>query len=366
MTSERAAPPTISEVAAEAGVGRSTAARTLGGYGYVSPEVRERVLAAAERIGYRANALARSMSTGVSHTIGVIVADIANPFFGGVVRGISDAARARGFDTLVVSTHEALDEEVAATDLLIDKRVDGLVVASAALDAASAAHLERARGHGIPVVLVDRAVPGLDLDAVVIDNREATREAVARLIGEGHRRIGFVWGPPVDERPRRRRDLVDAAARDLWTDGERLQGYLDALDDEGLAFDAELVMVGPKTEQRAELEVGRMLALPEPPTALFCTETDAMTGSLRALRTAGLRVARDVSLIGFDDSSWAAVIEPPLTMIEQPMLALGTRAAELLFATIDGERERTELHTLETRYIARASVAPPAQPARVE
>lgn len=359
MTSERSVPPTISEVAAAAGVGRSTAARTLGGYGYVSPELRERVLAAAERLGYRANALARSMSTGVSQTLGVIVADIANPFFGGVVRGISDASRARGFDTLVLSTHEDLDEEIAATNVLIDKRVDGIIVASAALDAASAGHIEQARTHDIPVVLVDRAVPGLDLDAVVIDNRAAAREAVERLLEAGHRRIGFVWGPPVAERPRRRRELIDIAARNLWTDGERLQGYLDALDDEGVVFDAELVMVGPKTEAHAQAEVARMLALPEPPTALFCTENDALTGSLRALRASGLRVGADVSLIGFDDSSWAAVMEPPLTMIEQPTLALGARAAEVLFAAIDGAASPAGVHTLHTRFVERASVAPP-------
>lgn len=359
MASERSAPPTISEVAAAAGVGRATAARTLGGYGYVSPEVRERVLAAAERIGYRTNALARSMSTGVSDTIGVIVADIANPFFGGVVRGISDAARARGSDTLVISTNEQLSEEIAATNVLIDKRVDGIIVASAALDAASAAHIDQARDHGIPVVLVDRAVPGLELNAVVIDNRAAARDAVMRLIAAGHRRVGFVWGPPVRVRPRLRREMVDVAARNLWTDGERLQGYLDALDDEGIVFDADLVMVGEKVEENAHREVGRMLALGDPPTALFCTETDAMTGSLRALRDAGLRVGSDVSLIGFDDSSWATVMEPPLTMIEQPMLALGTRAAEVLFAAIDGQASAAELHTLETRFVERASVASP-------
>ncbi len=122
--------PTISEVAAEAGVGRATAARTLGGYGYVSPELKERVLAAAEKLGYRANALARSMSTGDSHTLGVIVADIGNPFFAGVVRGICDTSRARGFDTIVLSTYENLAEEVAATNVLIDKRVDGVIIAS--------------------------------------------------------------------------------------------------------------------------------------------------------------------------------------------------------------------------------------------
>jgi len=185
MASEHSVPPTISEVAAAAGVGRSTAARTLGGYGYVSPELRERVLAAAERLGYRANALARSMSTGVTQTLGVIVADIANPFFGGVVRGISDASRARGFQTLVLSTHEDLAEEIAATDVLIDKRVDGIIVASAALDVASAGHIGQARDRGIPVVLVDRAVTGLLLDTVVIDNRAAARDAVAQLIAAG-------------------------------------------------------------------------------------------------------------------------------------------------------------------------------------
>lgn len=365
MTVERSAPPTISEVATEAGVGRATAARTLGGYGYVSPELRVRVLAAAERLGYRANALARSMSTGVSHTLGVIIADIGNPFFAGVVRGISDASRARGFDTIVLSTHESLDEEIAAAHVLIDKQVDGIVVASAALGPKSTAHIEEARARGIPVVLVDRAVPGLDLDAVVIDNREASREAVASLIAAGHRRIGFVWGPPIGGRPDRRRELVDAAAQNLWTDGERLRGYLDALDDAGLPFDAELVMVGAKTEARAITEVERMLRLDDRATALFCTETDAVTGALRAIRAAGLRVPADVSLIGFDDSSWAAVMDPPLTMIEQPMLALGRRAAEVLLASIDAPGATGSpsgagfRHTLDTRLVERASVAPP-------
>ncbi|WP_206476794.1 LacI family DNA-binding transcriptional regulator [Microbacterium sp. KRD172] len=360
MVSERSVPPTISEVAAAAGVGRSTAARTLGGYGYVSPELRGRVAAAAAQLGYRTNALARSMSTGVSQTIGVIIADIANPFFGGVVRGISDASRAHGFETLVLSTHEDLAEEIAATDVLIDKRVDGIIVASAALDAASAGHIRQAGEHGIPVVLVDRAVAGLDLDAVVIDNRSAARDAVAKLIAVGHRRIGFVWGPPVDERPRRRRELIDVATRNLWTDGERLQGYLDALDDAGMVLDTDLIMVGRKTEENAAVEVARMLASDDPPTALFCTENDAVTGTLLALRAAGVRVPSDVSLIGFDDNSWAAVMEPPLTMIEQPTLALGTRAAEVLFTAIEGEPRAPELHTLNTRLVERSSVMPPS------
>ncbi|WP_431894678.1 LacI family DNA-binding transcriptional regulator [Nonomuraea sp. bgisy101] len=354
-----AGPPTISEVAREAGVGRATAARTLGGYGYVSPELRERVLAAAEKLGYRANALARSMSTGVSHTLGVIVADIGNPFFAGVVRGISDTSRARGFDTIVLSTYEDLDEEVAATNVLIDKRVDGFIVASAAVDKGEIAHIKAATERGIPVVLVDRAVASLDLDAVVIDNREAAREAVETLIEAGHRRIGFVWGPPAPEAPATRRELLAEASRNLWTDGERLRGYLDALDDARIPFDPELVMVGRKTEERVTQDVARMLALPDRITAVFCTETDAVTGALRALRAAGLAYPRDVALIGFDDSSWAAVMEPPLTMIEQPVHELGAKAAEVLLDTIAGAAPRGEMHTLRSRLIVRSSVAPP-------
>jgi LacI family transcriptional regulator len=143
------------------------------------------------------------------------------------------------------------------------------------------------------------------------------------------------------------------------TDAERLRGYLDALDDAGIRFDPDLVMVGEKTELRATEEVARMLALPERATAIFCTETDAMTGTLRAVRAAGLAYPADVSLIGFDDSSWAAVMDPPLTMIAQPMHALGSQAAATLLALIDGEETSRSRHTLETLLVPRASVAPP-------
>jgi LacI family transcriptional regulator len=356
---ETPAQPTISEVAAEAGVGRATAARTLGGYGYVSSEMRERVLAAADRLGYRTNALARSVSTGVSHTLGVILADIGNPFFAGVMRGISDASRARGFDTIVLSTYEDLEEEAAAVNVLIDKRVDGVIIASTAVGRSEVAHIQAAVDRGVPVVLVDRAVASLDLDAVVIDNRDAAREAVETLIEAGHRRIGFVWGPPAAQVPATRRELLAEASRNLWTDGERLRGYLDALDDARIPFDPALVMVGRKTEERVTREVARMLALPDRMTALFCTETEAVTGALRALRAAGLAYPRDVALIGFDDSAWAAVMDPPLTMIEQPVHQLGAKAAEVLLDTIGGIEPGRKMHTLRSRLIRRSSVAPP-------
>ncbi|GAB3619997.1 LacI family DNA-binding transcriptional regulator [Glutamicibacter endophyticus] len=356
MPQPRTGAPTISDVAREAGVGRATAARTLGGYGYVSPAMQDKVLAAAERLGYRANALARSMSTGVTHTIGVIIADIGNPFFAGVMRGISDTARARGVDTLVISSHEHLEEEVSAMNTLINKRVDGIILSTSARTAAGAGHISAAAAQGIPVVLVDRAIPELGLDEVVIDNRAAARLAVSELISAGHQRIGFVWGPPSAHRPAVRRELVDASANNLFTEGERLEGYLDALDDAGLPCDLDLVMVGEKTAEHAKSEVTRMLELEQPPTALFCTESDAIVGALRAIRQARLRVPEDISLIGFDDNPWAEVMDPPLSMIAQPMHELGARAADKLFERIDSPAHAAERITLDTGLIRRDSV----------
>lgn len=351
---------TISDVAAEAGVGRASAARTLGKYGSVSPELRERVLAAAEKLGYRTNSLARSVSTGVSHTLGVVVADIGNPFFAGVVRGISDNSRAAGFETIVLSTDESVDEEQAAVGVLIDKRVDGIIIATAVIGRGDTSHLQEAVVQGIPVVLVDRTVTGLELDAVVIDNREAARKAVEQLIRAGHSRIGFVWGPTMSQSANTRRELIAAASAGLWTDGERLRGYLDALDDAGIAFDGALVTAGEKSEHGATESAHGMLSAENRPTAILCTETDAITGTLRALRDLQLSYPGDVSLIGFDDSSWAAVMYPPLSMIEQPMLRMGAVATKCLLAQISGCAERPVTHTLESQMVDRASVAAPA------
>lgn len=352
-----AAAPTISEVAQAAGVGRATAARTLGGYGSVSQETRERVLAAAQRLGYQTNELARSMSTGETKTLGVVVADIGNPFFAGVVRGITDYSDSRGYNIIVLSADENLDKERAALELLLNKRVDGLIVASAAVRAQAADHLTAAVRRGTPVVLVDRTIRGLDFDTVLIDNREAARQAVAHLIGHGHRRIGFIWGPETTSPPKSVSELLTAADNTLWSDGERLQGYLAALFEAGIEFDAGLVTTTPKTQDDAEHAVTAMLALPLPPTALFATETDATIGALKAVRHTGRTYPRDISFIGFDDNPWAAVMDPPLTMVAQPMHELGQRSAKQLIDRIDAPRSGFSSEVLPTTLVERASVA---------
>lgn len=350
-------PPTIDEVAAAAGVGRATVARTLGNYGSVSPRTRARVMEAADRLGYRPNAIARSMATGTTHTIGVVLADVANPFFSSVLRGISDTMKAHGYDAIVLNTDEKLAREKDAIDVLLDKQVDGIVISSAADRDAAVPHIEAATSRGIPVVLVDRQLETVSLDQVVVNNREVSAAAVAELIGCGHERIGFVWGPVTIEPATDIEAMYEIVSHALWSDGERLLGYLDAITAAGLPFDTALVSHVLKTEQQAERAVSGMLSLKDPPTAVFATETDAVVGTLRAIRRAGLRCPQDVSVIGFDDSPWATLVEPPLTIIDQPVHELGATAAQRLLSRLrDNSMEATTI-VLPARYIARGSVA---------
>lgn len=354
--------PTISEVAAAAGVGRATVARTLGGYGSVSAKTRDRILAVAKELGYRPNSIARSMTTGETRTLGVVLADVGNPFFAGVLRGISDAARKADYDVLVLSTDEDLQREADAIEVLVDKQVDGIALAPAAGRSAELPHLDIVAKREIPLVLLDRLVDTVEADAVVINNRESSRQAVMSLIEKGHTRIAFVWGPVTNEPAAGADDLRRILDHALWSDGERLLGYLEALELAGIPFDTSLVTHVLKNESQATRAVLGMLSLSDPPTAIFATETDALTGSLRALRQRGLRCPEDVSLIGFDDSSWASVMTPPMSVVAQPMHQLGELTAECLLARVAGSEAPVATHVLEADLIERDSVAPP--PAR--
>ncbi|WP_291277727.1 LacI family DNA-binding transcriptional regulator [Galactobacter sp.] len=351
--------PTISDVAQAAGVGRATVARTLGGYGAVSERTRIKVLAAAEELGYRPNSVARSMATRRTQTIGVVLADVANPFFAEVLRGISATTSQHGYDVLLISSEEEAERERAAVDVLVNKLVDGMILAPSGGRRASVSHLAVLGERGIPLVLVDRTVDGLDADAVVINNRAVARDSVDELVRNGHRRIGFLWGPTTSTAPPTLDELRDAVGTSLSSEGDRLLGYLDALEQAGIEPDPGLVSHVRPDEESAALTVESMLAMPHPPTAFLATETSALTGMLRALRAEGLRYPRDVSLIAFDDSPWAAVIEPPMTVVAQPARRVGIEAASLLLRRMQNPTEATVQVELAAELAHRESVAAP-------
>ena len=349
----RRTPVTLTEVAARAGVSRATAARALGGYGSVSVTARSLVEAAAAELAYRPNGMARSTRTGTTSTVGVVVADIGNAFFSRCVRGISDAGRARGYEVLVVNTDEDVDAERAAVSLLVEHRAAGMIVAPAARTGGS--HLVEAQTVGIPVVLVDRRVRGLDTDRVAADNRGGAMLAMERLLRAGHRRIAFVSSaagpqgappgqhPPVD-------DLVTSG-------GDRVRAYLGALSEAGVKDPGSYLRLCPFGEDAAYTATTDLLALPKPPTALFASDSVIALGVLRAAHDAGASIPDDVSVVAGDDPVWSSVTTPGLSSIDQPVYDLGHTAMNLLLDRLSEPDVPWRDVVLPTTFLDRGSIA---------
>ena len=349
--------PTLHDVARLAGVSVSTTSRALSDYGSSSPDTREAVRAAATQLGYHRNSLARSMITGNTETIGVVCADVGSPFFSEAVRAIADRAGTRGFSTLIVNTDEDLDAELAAIDLLREKQVDGLIVAPA--DVQRVDHLAAFQQEGRPIVLIDRSSAGLKADSVTVDDVQAVRDAVTYLIDRGHGRIGIV----TELRTDREADwasllgnLHDVERGTLNPSARRLLGYLRAHEAAGLEVDPALVArTGATSTESARQATQRLLELRRRPTALISVDNTTSVGAYGAVRALGLRVPDDVSFVAFDNLDWTTLVTPALTVVEQPVHALGVRAADLLIGRLLEDCSDPAEHLLETRLIERGS-----------
>jgi LacI family transcriptional regulator len=351
--------PTVDDVAAAAGVSRATAARVLGGYGRVSQATRSRVRQLADELGYTPNRLAQGMAAGRTQTLGFVSADMQNPFFGQTMRGFTDVARTEGYDVIIANSEEDPKLERRAVQTLLERRVDGMVVAPTELQ--QAGHLDDVVTSGVPIVLVDRSVRGLATDSVLIDNVTAARGAVTHLIERGHQRIGVVTthllGP----------DLVaelDQAALDPWhaqTTVSRAIGYVGALRAAGLPVRPELIANTHYARPDAYAAARAMLALPEPPTAVLAVDDLLTLATFEAVQDSGLRFPGECTVLGFDDLDWTTIVRPRLTVVAQPAYDIGATAARRLLARIDGDTSPAQTLLLDTRLIERESTA--ARPA---
>jgi LacI family transcriptional regulator len=329
---------TIREVGARAGVGQATAARALGGYGHVSPAVRARVLRAARELGYVPNSVARALKSGVTHAVGLVVVDIENPFFAALARGMANVLEPSGHTLLLANSDEDVERERTAIEALRARQVDSLVVVPTSTEASD--HL-RAAAADAPLVLLDRTIPRLAVDSVTVDNRGGARRAVEHLLGHGHRRIGLVSDEP-----------------EISSSAERIEGYRDALAATGIAVDEHLVSLGGPTRTDGYQATRRLLDAPDRPTAMFTANNFMTVGAMHALRDLGLKVPRDVSLVGFDDLEWTTLVDPPLTVVAQPATELGAEAARRVLARLDGGTTgRPRRIRLETKLITRGSCA---------
>ncbi|WP_245771672.1 LacI family DNA-binding transcriptional regulator [Actinacidiphila guanduensis] len=323
------------DVALLARVAPKTVSRVVNGVPTVDPAMAARVREAARKLGYRPNLTASSLRRGDGRTrsIGMLVEDAANPYSAALIRSVEDIARERGVLVLIGSLDEDPARERELAQEFIDRRVDGLVVVPAGQDQG---YLRAEQQAGTCVVFADREPRLLEADAVVSDNRESAVTAVRHLMAAGHRRIGY---------------LGDLAS--ITTAAQRLDGYRHALEVAGLPVADALIRQDLTTEQAAVAATREMLALPEPPTALFTSQNLVTIGCSRALRELGMQDR--VAMVGFDDFPLADLLRPGISVMAQDVEAIGTLAARILFRRLDGDRTPPATTVVPTRLIARGS-----------
>lgn len=322
--------PRMKDVAAEAGVSVMTVSRVVNGDAGVAPLTAARVEAAVRKLGYQRDDVARQLrrTDQLSQTIGLMVDNVADPFMAAVASAAEDVARQRGSMVLIGSSRADVRREQEVIETFTARRVDGLILIPAA---GSHRFLRSAQAQGTKIVCVDRAAPGLDADAVVVDNFGAVKEAVHHLIAHGHRRIAYVGDKP-----------------EIWTFGERHRGYRAALEAAGIDADPAIVRHGLRSGPEAARAVTQILSSPEPPTAILAGNEVLAFGVLAVLPP-------DIAFLSFDDFALAAQLTPPVTVIAQDPVALATSAAHLLFARIHGDTSPPRTVVMPTELIPRGS-----------
>lgn len=333
----RPRPPTIVDVARRAGVSKSLVSLVLRGSPNVSDEKREAVTRAVREIGYRPNAVARSLVRRRSYVIGVMVSDLHNPYFTEVIDGVEAAAREAGYHALFNSGGRTAGGEADAIDTLLQQRTDGVVMAGTVLEAGRIAQVAAA----VPVVVVARSVRSAALDSITNDDRMGGRLAVDHLVSLGHRAIAHVDGGSGAGAPQRR------------------SGYLEAMRAHGLGSTARVVR-GAFTEEGGRDGVHELLRGRGRPTAIFVANDLAAVGALDALDRHGLRVPDDISLVGYDNIALAGLGHIDLTTIDQPRREMGESAVRLLLERRDDGRRRARHLVVPPAIVVRGSTGPPS------
>lgn len=334
--------PTIRDVASEAGVSVAVVSRVLNeGTGPVAPATRAKVVEVIERLEYRPSAAAKELSRSKSTTIGLVLADLANPFFARLADRIVWEVRARNVQVVLMTTQEDPHLESESLSTLLDRSVGGII---ATPTGGNIEKWNRLRELGVDVVFVDRTMDDFpEADLVSIGNSRSSRIATQHLVELGHRRIGFVSGPLTTSTGRARRE-----------------GYSSVLEENGIRLDPRLVHATPFRGEGGSDAVGALLSLAEPPTAVIVANTAQVPAALRRLAQGNIRIPQQLSVIVFDDNPWTELVSPALTAVRQPIDLLATHSVELLLGRMQG-RLTNEPRSIfvDAEFIQRASTAPP-------
>jgi LacI family transcriptional regulator len=329
---------TIHDVAAHAGVSAMTVSRVINESPRVSVDTRRRVQASIAKLGYVPNRLAHGLIQRKTRAFGVIVPDVANPFFTLVVRGVEQVAWRAGYHVILCDTNGDLERERGYLEDMVAFQVEGVLIAP--VGDRSRPQLRLLTRNSVPFVLIDRSISGFDGDLVQADSVAGARQLVEHLIGLGHRRVGMI-----------------TESTDVSTARDRLRGYREALEGAGIELDPELVAESSTIDPDVACEATlRLLALPDPPRAIFAVNNIAVVGVVEAARLRGLEIPGDLALVCFDDIEHVSRLYPFLTVMAQPAETFGTIATQLLLDRLSGRiDQRRRIVVLPADFIVRKS-----------
>lgn len=341
---------TLRDISLKAGVSISTASRVLNGKTEkyrISQKTQLLVQKAAQQLAYRPNQLARGLRLKKTHTIGLVVPDISNPFFAHVARTIQIQAYQAGYSLFVCNTDENQTTEIEQIELLLSHKLDGIIIMPVGV---KYEHILRLVQEHIPFVLIDRSFDELEANSVVVDNYTGAYKAVEHLIDNGHQRIAIIQGLP-----------------NTYTNTARVKGYQEALTHHHIPIDSRLIVGDDFRQENGYIETKLLLNLEKPPTALFTTSDLITLGALQAMYEEHLKIPQDISIVAFDDVDFAPYLIAPLTVVQQPKELMGEIAVKLLIDDIKarGKSEKKRI-VLKPELIVRKSVFRIQSPRLVE
>ncbi|PWK77135.1 LacI family transcriptional regulator [Mucilaginibacter oryzae] len=333
---------TIKDIAKALGVSTSTVSRALNGSYEIGTETKKLVLEYAEKINYRPNPIALSLKEQKSHSIGVVVCEVANDYFSQAINGIESIAYNRGYHVIITQTHESFDRETANVKHLLSRHVDGLLVSLSAQTTDTLQYQDLLE-KGFPIVFFDRAAPGLNTHKVIANNFKGAFDATEALIKAGFAKIAHLTN-----------------SKNLLISLERLEGYKAALHEYGIEFNPAFVKHcdhGGMIQGEVELALKELLSMDVPPQAIFSGSDRLTISSISILKKMGIKIPQDVALAGFTNSDVVQLFDPPLTVVRQPAFQIGQMATEMLIKTIESKWPVYEFNTekVDVELIVRSS-----------
>jgi LacI family transcriptional regulator len=333
---------TIKDIAKALGVSTSTVSRALNGSYEIGAETKKLILEYAEKVNYRPNPIALSLKEQKSHSIGVVVCEVANDYFSQAINGIESIAYNRGYHVIITQTHESFDRESANVQHLLSRHVDGLLVSLSA-ETTDTSQYKYLLDKGFPIVFFDRVAADIHTHKIITNNFKGSFDATELLIKQGFKKIAHLTN-----------------SNNLLISRERFDGFKTALDKHGIAFKPEYLKHcnhGGMIQDEVEFSIKELLTMDEPPDAIFIGSDRLTISCMYILKKLGISIPEDIALAGFTNSDVAELFSPALTVVRQPAFQIGQMATEMLIKTIESKWPIEEFTTeqVETELIVRAS-----------